>query len=120
MEPNHTRQETNGTDDEGRTNLNRGPDSPPGPNTDSDKSAVHSRATEEITKNINSKVPAPKCKPGMVPFMENFKKKVIYFCDDFLANIQIEGVDPFDELSSFSGATMKRLYQLHSFIDGYS
>jgi hypothetical protein len=92
---------TDYTNSPGRIILDRNPRSPPNegsryhPSTYSDESLAFSRATEDIRKSANFKVTAPKCKEGMVPFMENFKKKVIFFFDDFLANILIKGVDPF-------------------------
>ena len=74
----------------------------------------------DISQEFNFQVQAPKCKEGIVPFMKNFAETVICLIDDFLAYILIPEVDPFAELSFVLGSTMERLYQLRSFIDGYS
>ena len=117
---------TDYSDTPGMVILNRNPRSPPNEgsqhdtSTYSDDSFVISRPTQDIKKKLNSKVPAPKCKEEMVPFMENFMKKVNFNSGQFLANILIKGADPFVELSSFLGPTIEGLYQLHSFIEGYS
>ena len=93
MEQGHTGLVTNGTEAQGRIILNTNPQSPPddgsqyNTNTSTVDSNVISRATKDINQEFNSKVKAPKCKPGMVFFVENFKKKVIFLFDQFLANI---------------------------------
>ena len=117
---------TDYSDTPGMVILNRNPRSPPNEgsqhdtSTYSDDSFVISRPTQDIKKKLNSKVPAPKCKDGMVDEIKVLKKSVINCIDKLSSKINIPGSDPFVSLSSFLGSTMEDLYQLHSFIDGYS
>jgi hypothetical protein len=116
------RLETNGTDDEGMVHLDRNSGSLSDEGNQSDPNidsfGLDSHVSSVDTEDIRFQASLPKCKPGIVPFMENFVKTVNINSDQLLSKIQIPGVDPCVSFSSFLGSTMEDLYQLHSFIYG--